>query len=265
MIAASATADTAVERAAYARLLALGFTAPHVDTLGEMLHLAAVLEHDGPPGAEGDALRDILSALADPAVFGTAPAEYSALFDGDAPCAPYEGSYEPDPFRQTRQMSDVAGFYAAFGATAGGPDADRPDHVACELEFLSYLTLRVAGAREDGRDAEIAVCADAEDAFMRDHLGRWLGAFCDRVVRHTVSPLYAGLGRLGSLFAAGECMRRGIEPPPLPEAKRWSVEADELVCGAEAGDTKGIAGGRCSGCAGASPAADTQRDAGVER
>jgi TorA maturation chaperone TorD len=241
------TPDVALERAARARLLALGFTAPHADTLGEMLNLVAVLEHDGPGGVEGEALRDLLRAGADPTVFGAAPAAYSALFDGEAPCAPYEGSYDGDPFRQVRQMSDVAGFYAAFGAEASGPDADRPDHVACELEFLSFLILRGVAARADGRDADVDVCADAEAAFLRDHLGRWLRAFCDRVVTTTDSPLYSALGRLGSVFAQKECARHGIVPLPLPEARRLSVEADELVCGAELAGSSGAAPA-CGGC-----------------
>lgn len=243
-----ADADVAVERAARARLLALGFTAPSLDTLGELLNLAAVLEHDGPSGVEGEALRDLLRQIADPAVFDEAPVEYSALFDGESPCAPYEGSYDGDPFRQVRQMSDVAGFYAAFGADASGPDADRPDHVACELEFLSFLILRGVAARAGGYDADANVCADAEGAFLRDHLGRWLRPFCDRVVATTGSPLYAALGRLGSVFAQKECARHGIVPLPLPEARRLSVEADELVCGADAGGTTASESGTCGTC-----------------
>jgi putative dimethyl sulfoxide reductase chaperone len=239
-----AAVDAALERAARARLLALGFTVPHMDTLGEILDLAAVLEHEGPAGVEGEALRDIIRAVADPDTVDAAPAAYSALFDGEAPCAPYEGSYDGDPFRQVRQMSDVAGFYAAFGAEASGPDADRPDHVACELEFLSFLMLRGVAARSSGRDDEAEVCADAEGAFLRDHLGRWLRMFCDRVVVTTDSPLYSALGRLGSVFAQKECARHGVVPVPVPEARRWSVEADELVCGAEMG---GAASG-CDGC-----------------
>ena len=144
-------------------------------------------------------------------------------------------------------MSDVAGFYAAFGAEASGPDADRPDPVACELEFLSFLALRGLAARMDGPEAEAEICQDAEDAFLHDHLGRWLGAFCDRVADTTPSPLYSALGQLGAEFARVECGRRGIVPPPLPKARRWSVEADELVCDPTPGGVPGGCGGGCSG------------------
>jgi len=39
---------------------------------------------------------------------------------GKVEVARYEGSYEDDPFRQARQMSDIAGFCRAFGAGAHG-------------------------------------------------------------------------------------------------------------------------------------------------
>jgi putative dimethyl sulfoxide reductase chaperone len=237
-----------VARATWARLLALGFTAPREDVLGELTNLALVLETDSPDGAHGEALADLVRALSDPSILDRAPVDYTELFDGEAPCAPYEGSYARDPFRQVREMSDVAGFYAAFGAAAAGPDADRPDHVACELEFLSFVALRGMAAREAGRDEDADTCADAEDAFMRDHLGRWLGAFCERVAHTTTSPLYSALGRLGAAFADEECERRGVAAERLPRPQRRAVEADELTCGA---------GGACGpACAPAPPGED---------
>jgi TorA maturation chaperone TorD len=248
----AATLSPALELAARARLLALGFTAPHMDTLGEMRNLAEALAC-GADGVEAEALSDLLGALGNPGVVAEAPSDFSTLFDREAPCAPYEGSYDGDPFRQVRQMSDVAGFYAAFGAEASGPDSDRPDHVACELEFLSFLALRGLASRMDGREEDVATCREAEESFLRDHLGRWLGAFCDRVARTTTSPLYASLGRLGSVFAASELGRRGIVPSPLSEPRRWSVEADELTCGASLGEAGGGCGGGCAGLP-ASPA-----------
>lgn len=256
----AAVLDSAVDLAARARLLALGFTPPHMDTLGEMRNLAEALLHDASAGAVTDALRDLVVAIGNPAAVGAAPADYCSLFDREAPCAPYEGSYEGDPFRQMRQMSDVAGFYAAFGAEASGPDADRPDHVACELEFLSFLALRRVSARMEGRDEEAEICQDAEDAFLNEHLGRWLGAFCVRVAGATASPLYAALGRLGSAFASEECDRRGFAPPALPPARRWSVEADELVCGAELGGAEPA----CGGCGGTAPVRTSDAHAGSD-
>ena len=70
-----------------------------------------------------------------------------------------------------------------------------------------------------------------EDLFLRDHLGRWLPAFCRNITGTTAAPFYAALGRLGEQVVTGELARRGIEPEPLGRRKRWTVEADCLECG----------------------------------
>ena len=91
--------------------------------------------------------------------------------------APYEGSYEDDPFRQARQMSDISGFYRAFGAEAHGPAFERPDHAGCELEFLAYLGARRLVAENADHLDEADLCVEVEEGFLREHAGRWLPTF----------------------------------------------------------------------------------------
>ena len=124
-------------------------------------------------------------------------------------------------------MADVAGFYRAFGAELAGPERDRPDSAGAELEFLSCLIARRLAADEEG----VRVCVEAEDEFLHDHVGRWLGELCRRAEAETSSPFYGAIARLGGRFIAEELERRGIEPAPLPERRRWSVEADTFACG----------------------------------
>jgi TorA maturation chaperone TorD len=249
--------EASLDLAAWSRLLALGFTVPHETSLAEMRWIADALLHDAPPGPGTEALAQLAGALRDPAVVAAAPSDYSSLFDRDAPCPPYEGSYDGDPFRQVRQMSDVAGFYRAFGAEAAGPYADRPDHVACELEFLSFLVLREIAAEEEGREEDAVTCRAAADAFLRDHLGRWLGPFCEAVAASAPSALYAALARFGAVAVRDELARRGIRPAPLGERRRWSVEADELVCGHEGASSAAQPRPRAGGPAPPPPGAGT--------
>jgi TorA maturation chaperone TorD len=224
--------DDALDLATRARLLSLGFSWPTPGSVGQMRRLVEALAYGAPAGREADALAALLCALEDPEALVGAQAAFTALFDRDAPCPPYEGSYEGDPFRQLRQMSDVAGFYAAYGAEASGPASDRPDHVACELEFLGDVALVRATAQDVGRLDDAETCRETEDSFLRDHLGRWLGAFAERVLLTTESPLYAALAGLAAVFVADELDRRGIEPAPLSPRRTSAVEADELTCGA---------------------------------
>lgn len=200
-----------VELVATARLLSLGLSPPDRETLAEAGALAAAL---GVALPVDEAPEELV-------------AEYHRLFDGEARCPPYEGSYERDPFRQLRSLADVSGFYRAFGAEPSGPARERADHVGCELEFLAFLAARRLAAGE--RDA--AVCREAEDAFLRDHLGRFLPLFARSLAAATGSPFYAALAALSESFAARELERRGIECRPLSPPRRLAVEADELACG----------------------------------
>lgn len=214
--------ERTVELVATARLLSLGFTAPDEETLAELRALAEGLaeREDAPP--EVDELVALLGTDA-----RELAGEYQALFGGNVRVPPYEGSYEADPFRSARELADVAGFYRAFGADATGAAAERPDHAGCELEFLAFLAAkRLTAATEE----ESETCRAAEDAFLRDHLGRWLGAFCRRVEAEG-TPFYASLARLGARFASEELERRGLEPEPLRPRLVTAVEGDSLECG----------------------------------
>jgi TorA maturation chaperone TorD len=234
-------AEPGIELAVTARLLALAFGPPEEEGLAEMETIARGLsERAGGTDPDLVALVCLLAA----GLAADLAGEHSALFDAEAPCPPYEGSYEADPFRHTRQMADVAGFYRAFGARAG---ADRPDHVACELEFLAFLAARRLAAEEGGAADEAAICLEAENAFLRGHLGRWFPAFCRRVAASTASPFYACVARLGDRLAVSELTRRGLEPDPLRERRPWSVEAEFLECGAAASVTPSKASGGGAG------------------
>ena len=214
--------------AALWRLLSLGFAPPTADRVAEVEALAGALaEIESTP--ELDA---VLAAIRSTELDDLS-GQFSALFRGTVLVPPYEGSYEADPIRQGRQMADVAAFYRAFGAEAHGPSADRPDFVACELEFLSFLELRsmtAVEAEEEGADLVEQIAA----TFLADHAGRWLPTFFAGILEAAPdAPFYRALATLGAQVVARELERRGLEPSPLPPRRRRSlVERDTFACGA---------------------------------
>jgi TorA maturation chaperone TorD len=224
--------EPGIGQAAAWRLLSLGFTPPSEETLEEVAALAeALLELDWE-----QRVADTLGAVRDAAAGGdrdTLAARYQHLFGGNVRVAPYEGSYELDPIRQGRQMADVAAFYRAFGAEAHGPVAERPDHIGCELEFLSFLELRRIEADEADREADAALIDDIATSFLRDHVGRWLPTFFGDVYEASGdATLYRALAAFGSGLVAAELKRRGAEPTPLPRRHpRSTVERDSFDCG----------------------------------
>jgi TorA maturation chaperone TorD len=217
-----------VEVAATYRLLSLAFSPPREETLAELEALVGGLAERPDAPAALQALAELLDALS-PAEL---EADFARLFTRDPICPPYEGSYEADPFRQARELADVNGFYLAFGARPAGPAAERADHVACELEFLSYLVLARLAAAEAGRSALESTCRDAEDAFLLDHLGRFGGAFFSGVRDGAHAPFYTQAAEVGERFLAGELAGRGLAPEPSRGRRRLAVEADCLRCGA---------------------------------
>ena len=224
--------EPGVATAAAWRLLSIGFAPPRDETLPELEALSeALLGLDWDSRATG-ALEAVLSAIRETDL-DAQRVRYQRLFGGSVLVSPYEGSYELDPIRQGRQLADVAAFYRAFGAVAHGPVAERPDHVGCELEFLSYLELRRLEAAGAAGGADAALLEGITARFLEDHAGRWLPTFFgDTYEAAGDARLYKALAAFGSALVRDELERRGVSPSSLPRRHpRATVEADAIECG----------------------------------
>lgn len=127
-------------------------------------------------------------------------------------CPPFETEYTASHlYMQTQAMADVAGFYRAFGV--GLPETGgRPDHIATELEFLYFLSVKEALAVEEGHGERIAVCREAHARFLEDHLGRWTGVFHTLLRHHDEGGFYAALAGLADAWVSVQCERTGARP-----------------------------------------------------
>lgn len=93
-------------------------------------------------------------------------------------CPPYESAYAPGGALEAGAVaSEIAATYLAVGLAPR--TGEEPDHLAVELEFLSFLC---------GEEAASAPDSDAwrrlQRTFLDEHLLRWLPAFA-RDVRDT--------------------------------------------------------------------------------
>lgn len=145
----------------------------------------------------------------------------------DAPA--YETSYgSAHIFMQSHELADIAGFYRAFGMNPTG--LERPDHLAVEMEFMHWLLIKEEHAR--GRPDAAEVCREARRAFLRDHLGRWVGAFAARVRGLGISKFYASLADLVASFVREDCQALAVEPAAVNAAELRQPEPDTSpACG----------------------------------
>jgi DMSO reductase family type II enzyme chaperone len=243
--AALAPDDLALGRSALWEALALGFRPPAPETLARLASsegaealadVAAVLDLvSGAPR-----LSPVARALAagPAATVAELRVTYGQLFGHTARGAvpPYETEYGEDSlWAPQREMSDLGGFFRAFGLRLGAAVRERPDHIACECEFLLVLARKEARALALGAHATAEATADATRLFLRDHLGRWGPAFGTKLARLDRGGFYGALGRLLVTFVAAECARAGVVAGPRFLRLR-SAKPDETpaACGAAA-------------------------------
>lgn len=155
-------------------------------------------------------------------------------------CPPYETQYGSSHiFWQSQQLADIAGFYKAFGLALDNAAHERVDHIAVELEFMGYLALKEAYALEGKKEAQAKICQDAQRKFLKDHLGRWLSPFRDRIQHKLPESAYANLINTLAKFVEWDCQRLAVQPEVLSfDASRQAeapVDNGCLPCGGPGG------------------------------
>lgn len=193
------------------RLLAMALSYPTDESLAELGELVA--EEQRLPGRLSGLLREMASTAA--AGAGVLGREHIRLFPPiESPdTAGYETAYRGDEiFNHTAVMADVAGFYKAFGLAVGGSTRQRPDHITVELEFLAFVSFKEALCIRGGDDEQADVCADAERAFLADHLGDWAPELGRRLKEHALGPFYRAAGSLLDRWVTMRLDGLGLEP-----------------------------------------------------
>lgn len=138
-------------------------------------------------------------------------------------CPPYEVQYCPQTFSVYRSqcLADIAGFYHAFGVTPGRDVPERVDHLACELEFMTWLVAKERYARAQSGEEwseRARTCRAAQRDFVDNHLAWWVPAFAralrDRARALEPTPSLAeALARALAAFVPAERAALGVEPP----------------------------------------------------
>ena len=121
-------------------------------------------------------------------------AEYDRLFRAGI-VWPYGAEHMVEnEFQRANLLSDIMGFYTAFGFE---PVNDRPDSMACELEFMYGLILKKTHAGQSPADDEgrgrIDVCLDAEKQFFVQHLEPGASAIAEKIISLSENSFYVNI------------------------------------------------------------------------
>jgi TorA maturation chaperone TorD len=141
-------------------------------------------------------------------------AEHRAIFGHVVAhgCPPYETEFgRRHVFGQSQELGDIRGFYEAFGVRprTGG---ERPDHLACEIEFLALLALKEAIAVAGADDQRQQLCRSAARHFLQDHPGRWVRALAARIAQRAPDSGYAAAAAIAATLLGEHALELGVIP-----------------------------------------------------
>lgn len=130
-------------------------------------------------------------------------AEYTTLFIAGVKgrsCPPYESVHiGAGPYGSGSIGAAVEAVYAEAGLAVGGAaEGELPDHIAVELDFLSYLCGREAGAASSN---EALAWRRRQRKFLEEHLLRWLPAFEQGLAATMPEGFYRKVARAAREFA----------------------------------------------------------------
>lgn len=175
------------EEAILYKALSVAFSYPQEESFKTLKEVLSLLVEKN----ESEELEDFYKALLT-SNWENLQEEYSRLFLAEPICSPYESEYEEDKVcGKSRIIPDILGFYRAFGLKRA--QKDMSDHIACQLEFLSFLSLKEAYAIENGLMEEMDICAEGRSKFIMEHMLNWIEKFSDCLEANSCEPFYKSL------------------------------------------------------------------------
>ena len=129
--------------------------------------------------------------------------EYSRLFLGPFNLvAPPYGSVWLDKSKTVMgdSTSSVAAFYQTNGLQLADDFHELPDHIAVELEFLSYLAFKQREAKCGGDRAGVERFRKTQEEFITIFLLPWLLPFTETIINDDEAPFYQAIARCTAAF-----------------------------------------------------------------
>jgi TorA maturation chaperone TorD len=131
-------------------------------------------------------------------------ADYASLFlgIGKYPAHPYESVYlSEDKIIMRKPWNDVVRAYREEGLQKVEWFKEPEDHIAIELEFMTYLSLEISEALEK-REREVWLhLLNVQNKFLSNHLKKWIPRFCRDVEKGSQKhTFYKALAKITERF-----------------------------------------------------------------
>ncbi len=182
------------------RLLANCFDFPSADKLSFISEIAQALSEAEYPD---NAIQQFLSQLSDYITEAEILIDYSKIFiKGGVPLS------ESHTLKKFGSISDVNGFYAAFGFSP--KSGENPDSIMHELEFLALLCLKISIA--PGRE-EKEVTEKAYYDFLNDHAAEFALALADKIREGDAGRYFITVANLLTALIKAETNNAKFENP----------------------------------------------------
>lgn len=128
---------------------------------------------------------------------------------------PYEGLYKGGK-NFGESLLEIKRFYRKAGLMPEDTVHESPDYICIELDFMKHLCLREQD--QWSSDLDVSETIAHEEAFLKRHLGSWVGNFCQQVEKHALTDFYRGFALILDAFITMDMAflnQLDLEPRPL--------------------------------------------------
>ena len=222
--------EIALARADAYRLLSAAFIYPGKEEMESLRELAADVEDSINllPFDIKEEYQAFSESIAKADVEALKP-EYTELFLTRMFCPPTETIYGKHSFNTPNILGDISGYYKAFGFTLSDKAHVPHDNIAVELEFMSFLELKIAYALEQENVENLDICLTAKKRFLAEHIGRWIWLFGTNLTDRSKEEYFKSLGRLICKFIDAELECYGIKVD-IEGIEQLPQESGDIEC-----------------------------------
>ncbi len=125
--------------------------------------------------------------------------EFAGIFLGvrRLPPHPSESVYVTDgQLVMQKPRDEVLKVYRSMGVDKAHSFAEPEDHIAMELQFMTYMCEKTNTALKEGNLAYAKECLEVQRDFLDEHLGKWVPKLVADILKSAKGEFYKGVAKI---------------------------------------------------------------------